>query len=193
MLRPRERGNILVITGPSGVGKGTIVAQILNKHSDIVLSVSATTRKIRPGEKDGVNYHFKTAEEFRKLIDSGQMLEWAIFADNYYGTFKEAVEKEIYNGKDVILEIEVQGAMQIKEKLPEASLIFIAPPSLSDLKSRLQGRATESEDVIAKRVSIAEKELNMIDKFDYKVVNDDLNTAIRDLENIIMDIRKLKG
>ena len=189
MSVPQRRGNIIVITGPSGVGKGSIVKQILAKHKDIVLSVSATTRSIRPGETDGVEYHFISIDEFKTLIDDQQMLEWAIFADNYYGTFKKAVDKEIYDGNDVILEIEVQGAMQVINNLPQAVLIFILPPSLDELKARLIGRATEPPEVVQKRLSVAESELKMQDKFQYKVVNDKLDRAIAEVDDIIMALR----
>lgn len=190
MSEPQKRGNVVVITGPSGVGKGTIVKQILAKYNDIVLSVSATTRKIRPGERNGVEYYFKSVEEFKNLIDEGQMLEWAIFADNYYGTFKDAVKEKINEGKDVILEIEVQGAMQVKDKLPESILIFIAPPSLEELKTRLVGRATETPEVVMKRLKIAEEELKTTNKFKYVVKNDNLELAIKEVENIILNERE---
>ncbi|MGD9580349.1 MAG: guanylate kinase [Vampirovibrionia bacterium] len=183
-------GNVIVLTGPSGVGKGTIVKQILKKHDDVVLSVSATTRKPRPGETDGVEYYFKSVEEFKSLIEENQMLEWAVFADNYYGTYKAAVEKLVKEGKDVILEIEVQGAMQVKDKLPEAHLVFISPPSLEELKTRLVGRATEPQEVVAKRLKIAEEELSLKDSFTYQVINDDVETAVKDLEAVIMMIRE---
>lgn len=183
-------GNVIVLTGPSGVGKGTIVKQILQKHEDVVLSVSATTRAPRPGETNGVEYYFKTADEFKQLIEDDQMLEWAVFADNYYGTFKEAVQKLVDEGKDVILEIEVQGAMQVKDKLPEAQLVFISPPSLEELQSRLVGRATEPPEVVSKRLNIAEQELSLKDQFTYQVINDDVETAVKDLESVIMTIRE---
>lgn len=190
MLKPQRQGNTLVITGPSGVGKGTIVKRILADYENVVLSVSATTRPMRPGETNGVEYYFKTVKEFEKLIEENQMLEWAKFADNYYGTFKAAVEEEIARGNDVILEIEVQGAMQVKKKMPEARLIFIVPPTLDVLRERLQGRATETQDVINKRLKIAEEELKCLDEFSYKVVNDNLETAIKDVEKIILELRQ---
>ena len=183
-------GNIIVLTGPSGVGKGTIVKQILQKHEDVVLSVSATTRSARPGETHGVEYYFITVDEFKQLIKDDQMLEWAVFADNHYGTFKEAVQKLVKEGKDVILEIEVQGAMQVKDKLPEAHLVFISPPSLDELQARLVGRATEKPEVVAKRLKIAEEELSLKNNFTYHVVNDDVETAVKDLETVIMKIRE---
>lgn len=183
-------GNVIVLTGPSGVGKGTIVEQILKKHDDIVLSVSATTRHARPSETNGVDYYFKTIEEFTRLIEEGEMLEWALFADNYYGTFKKSVQRFVNEGKDVILEIEVQGALQVKKKLPDAHLVFISPPSLEELHARLVGRATETPDVVAKRLKIAEKELSLKDQFEYNVINNDVETAVKDLESIILEIRE---
>jgi guanylate kinase len=187
-----RKGNVIVITGPSGVGKGSIVTKILQQHLDIVLSVSATTRSKRPGEIDGVHYYFISKEEFQKLIDTDQMLEWAKFADNYYGTFKEAVQKETVRGNDVILEIEVQGAMQVKSKLPEAILIFISPPSVEELKARLVGRATETDEVVAKRLNIALKELQLVSEFNYNVINDDLDKAIEEVVRIILSKRKYR-
>lgn len=183
------KGKVIVFTGPSGVGKGTIMKRALAEDKNLVLSVSATTRMARPGEVDGEHYHFICRDEFQTLIDEGQMLEWAEFADNMYGTFKSAVENETAKGKDVILEIEVQGAMQVKEKLDEAVLVFISPPSLEELKARLTGRGTEAHEVIQKRLSIAESEMKMIDQFDYVVVNDDLEKAIVDFKDVVKQIR----
>lgn len=184
-----RKGNIIVFAGPSGVGKGSILSKVLKEHNDIVLSVSATTRSPRPGEKEGIHYYFKSKEEFQKLIDDAQMLEWAEFAGNYYGTFISAVESEINSGRDVILEIEVQGAMQVKEKMPDVPMIFISPPSDDELRARLKGRGTEPDDVVAKRLAIAENELTLRDKFDYNVVNDDLDEAVIKVESIILSLR----
>jgi guanylate kinase len=190
MVINTRKGNVLVLTGPSGVGKGSIVSMVLKKHNDVVLSVSATTRAPRPGEVDGVNYHFISKAQFNELIDKCEMLEWAEFAGNYYGTFKSAVKKEVQQGNDVILEIEVKGAMQVKEKLPEAKLLFIAPPSFEELKKRLIGRATEPPMVVEKRLAIAREELEQKGKFQFVVVNDDLETAIKEVEDIILSLRK---
>lgn len=184
-----RKGNVIVFTGPSGVGKGTILSDVLKRLDDVVYSVSATTRSPRPGEKDGVHYYFKSKDEFKMLIEKGQMLEWAEFAGNYYGTFIAAVEEVVNMGKDVVLEIEVKGAMQVKEKMPEASMIFISPPSDDELRARLRGRGTEPDDVVAKRLAIAENELSLRDKFDYNVVNDKLDNAISKVENIILSLR----
>ncbi len=189
MKKPIRKGNVIVFTGPSGVGKGSIVSQLLKRHDDIVLSVSATTRPPRKGEQDGVEYHFLPKEKFMALVNSGQMLEWAEFADNFYGTFKQAVEKEVDEGKDVILEIEVQGAMQVKAKMPEVVMIFVLPPSVQELRRRITGRATEVPEIIEKRMNIAAEEIKMADRFDYKVINDDLGHAIKEVEDIIMSLR----
>lgn len=189
MNSEKKKGKIIVITGPSGVGKGTIISTILKDLDNVVLSISATTRKPRPGEQDGVQYYFKTVDEFKQLIESDSLLEWAQFADNYYGTLYSSVEKELNLGNDVILEIEVQGALNVKSKVPKAILIFIKPPSFEELAQRLISRATESAEVVEKRLSIAKNELKFAEKFDYQIVNDKLDVAIKDLENLILHIR----
>jgi len=185
----KTKGNVIVVTGPSGVGKGSIISKVLDDLKGIVLSISTTTRSPRPGEKDGVHYYFKSIDEFKELINTGKMLEWAKFADNYYGTFKDTVEKELEIGNDVLLEIDVQGALNVKKQMPEAILIFIYPPSIEELKRRLTGRNTESAEVIQKRLNIALNELKMAEKFDYKIINDNLDNAIKDLEKLILIAR----
>lgn len=189
MNSEKKKGKIIVITGPSGVGKGTIISTIVKDLDNVVLSISATTRKPRPGEQDGVHYYFKTVDEFKQLIESDSLLEWAQFADNYYGTLYSSVEKELNLGNDVILEIEVQGALNVKSKVPKAILIFIKPPSFEELAQRLISRATESAEVVEKRLNIAKNELKVAEKFDYQIVNDKLDIAIKDLENLILHIR----
>jgi guanylate kinase len=186
MKKYSKKGKIFVISGPSGVGKGTLLKMLLAKHPEISLSVSATTRNPRQGEVNEVNYFFISKEKFQESIEKGDFLEWAKFADNYYGTYKSTVEKALLEGKNIALEIEVQGAMQIKEKMPEAKLIFVSPPSIEELKSRLIGRNTESEEVIQKRLSIVESEFEKRKYFDYEIINDDLNRAYEELEKIIL-------
>ncbi len=176
---------LFVISGSSGVGKGTVLKGFLNKHPEFMLSISCTTRKPRKGEIDGVNYFFLSKDDFQDCIANNKFLEWAEFAGNFYGTKKKYIEQCLTDGKDVILEIETNGALQVKEKMPEAVLIFIAPPSLEALESRLRGRHTEDEAAIQKRLNEVKKELESAKKYDYNVVNDDLEKAISELEQII--------
>lgn len=179
-----SKGLLLVVSGPSGCGKGTILSEIL-KNEKIFYSVSATTRNARPGEVDGVNYHFLTKIEFENLIENDGMLEYALYCDNYYGTPKKPVEDMLNEGKHVILEIEVQGAMKIKEKCPDAKFIFILPPSLKELHRRLNKRGTENEEVIEKRLNEAAGEIKQAYKYDYALVNGELSVAVDDLLAII--------
>lgn len=176
------RGNLFVISGPSGVGKGTLV-EMLKGHEGIWVSVSATTRSPREGEEEGRSYFFMTREDFLDKARSGGFIEWAEYSGNCYGTPADKVEEELAAGHDVVLEIEVQGALQVKERLPEAQLIFIEPPSLEVLEERLRGRGTESEEAIARRLETARVELAEKMKYDYTLVNDDLDSAFRSLRN----------
>lgn len=178
-MKKMNKGTLIIVSAPSGCGKGTILAEIL-KDDSFYYSVSATTRSPRPGEKDGVNYHFLTREQFEEKIASDGMYEYAEYCGNYYGTPKDKVLEKIDEGKNVILEIEVQGAMQIMEKCPEALSVFIAPPSVAELRNRLVKRGTESTEVIEKRVSEAAHEISFAQKYDYIIINDDLKTAIKD-------------
>lgn len=180
-----SKGKLFVISGPSGVGKGTLVSEVLKKNKNIELSVSATTRNPRPNEADGINYHFFSKEKFQELINNDELIEWAEFAGNYYGTYESVVEQTLNSGKDLIVEIEVQGALQIKQKRKDAILIFILPPSIEELKNRLKGRKTETEEVIKKRLSIVDSEYKKKDMFNYQIINDKLSTSITKLENII--------
>ena len=180
-----NKGILYVVSAPSGCGKGTILEAVLKNNPNIFYSVSATTRNAREGEKNGVNYYFHTKEEFEELINSNGMLEHACFCENYYGTPRKQVEEKLAQGKDVILEIETNGAMQIRKNCPEAVLIFILPPSVKELYRRLNKRGTESEDVIEKRVSQAEGEIKKAINYDYILVNGELQDAIDDFESII--------
>ncbi|MDU2582240.1 MAG: guanylate kinase [Anaerococcus hydrogenalis] len=180
-----KKGFLLVISGPSGVGKGTVLHDLMNTQKNLVYSVSVTTRKQRPGEIEGVSYFFKTHEEFEKMIEEDKFLEYAKVHDNYYGTPKEFVEEKINEGKIVILEIDVQGALNVKKNIDNGVYIFLAPPSLSELKNRIVNRGTETESDINLRMSNAKKELSYIKNYDYLVVNDHLNSAINLVNEII--------
>ncbi|NLK20946.1 MAG: guanylate kinase [Epulopiscium sp.] len=178
------KGVNIVISGPSGSGKGTIVKKLI-KRDGYFLSISATTRAPRVGEEEGSHYFFKSREEFEEMIHKKELIEWAEFCDNYYGTPKAYVEEKIKEGKDVILEIEVQGALQVKDLYPQAILIFIVPPSLAELKNRLVNRGTEDSHIIEKRLKRALEELDFINKYDYIVVNDSVLKAVEDIDRIV--------
>ena len=180
-----RKGLLLVVSGPSDAGKGTICKALLNKNDQIKLSVSATTRKPRNGEVHGVNYFFIEKEEFTKMIENGEFLEYAQIYDNFYGTPKAAIIECLEKGQDVILEIEMQGARQIKEVYPEGVFIFVLPPSLEELKSRIVGRGTETQEEIEKRFSCAFEEINQIVNYDYFIVNEDIEKSVSDVEAII--------
>lgn len=180
-----KKGLLLVVSGPSGVGKGTICKEYLGKYDDCALSVSATTRAPRDGEVDGVSYFFLTHDEFRKKIDEGGFLEHAVFCDNYYGTPKDAVMQQLEEGKNVILEIEVQGALQVRSHYPEAVFVFVIPPSVEVLEERLRGRGTETDEVIKQRLERAKAEFKYIDKYNYVLVNDTVSEAVCRLHSII--------
>jgi guanylate kinase len=176
---------LLVISGPSGVGKGTVLKEVFKNRTDIKYSVSCTTRKPREGEENGIHYFFLTQAEFKKEIENNNFLEWAEFSGNYYGTNKNFVLKTLNDGYHVILEIETQGALQVKEKMPDCTMIFIAPPSIEELEKRLRGRNTETEDAIKKRLSIVETELKRSTLYDFVVVNEDVNKAAAEITEII--------
>ena len=181
-----KNGKLIVVSGPSGVGKDTVVSNYLKLHPEDQLSVSMTSRPMRNGEIDGVNYYFKTKEGFEDAIKNGDLLEYAEYNGNYYGTPKSEVEKRIENGINVILVIEVVGAMNIKEMMKDkCTLIFVLPPSMDELKERLENRGTDSKDSIDNRLDIARREIEVSDRYDYKIINDDLDTAVKELENII--------
>lgn len=176
---------LFVISGCSGVGKGTVLKEFMARNSkDFMLSVSCTTRKPRPGEVDGVNYFFLTPEDFQDCIKKDKFLEYAQFAGNFYGTKQKYINQKFEEGMNIILEIETQGALQVKKKMPEAVLIFIAPPSIEELEHRLRGRHTEDEETIQKRLNLVKTELERSKQYDYVVVNDDLERAIAEVESI---------
>lgn len=183
---PCRRGRLIVLSGPSGVGKGTIGARLIAERDDLCFSVSATTRPMREGEVDGVNYYFKTVEEFQQMIDNGEFLEYMnVFGRNYYGTPRAFVEEKLDSGMSVLLDIDVNGAMVVKENYPEAVMIFIAPPSLSELHRRLVSRGTDTPEAIERRFGEAKSELALLHKYDYVVVNDDLELAVQDVFGIL--------
>lgn len=181
-----ERGLLIVLSGPSGVGKGTVRQAIFEKYeNDFDYSVSMTTRKKRKGEVEGSDYFFRTREEFERLIASGGLLEYAEYVGNYYGTPLEYVNETLNKGKDVFLEIEVQGALKVRKRMPEGIFIFLAPPNLSELKSRIIGRGTDAMEVIEERMEKAVEELKLIEYYDYVVRNDTVENAARKIRNII--------
>ena len=181
----RSKGILLVISGFAGTGKGTLVHELLEKYNNYALSVSATTRAPRPGEIDGVHYFFKTKEEFEEMIRENRLIEYASYVENYYGTPKEYVQQQLENGKDVILEIEIQGALKIKEQFPDTLLLFMVPPSASVLEERLRGRGTETDEVVRKRLHRAVEESEFIEQYDYLIVNDDLEICVKETHEII--------
>ena len=181
-----ERGLLIVLSGPSGVGKGTVRKAIFDSEAnDFQYSISMTTRKKRIGEVEGVDYYFREREEFEQLIASGEMLEYAEYVGNYYGTPLSYVQKTLDQGKDVFLEIEVQGAQQVKEKVPDGVFIFLTPPDLAELSSRITGRGTDAPDVIDERMRIAREEIEMMALYDYAVVNDEVPLAVKRIKEII--------
>ncbi len=180
-----KKGILVVVSGFAGSGKGTLMKKLMTDYDDYALSVSATTRLPRPGEVDGREYFFKTVEEFKKMIAEEEFIEYAQYVSNYYGTPKKYVKEQLNEGKDVILEIEIQGALQIKEKFPEALLLFVTPPSAEILKNRLIGRGTEEAPVIQKRLERAREEAEGIEKYDYFVINDELDRCALQMHQII--------
>lgn len=185
-MKEQRNGLLLVISGPSGVGKGTLVKALMERHEQIRMSVSATTRAPRPGEIEGVHYFFKTEDEFKAMVERGEFLEYIhVFGSKYYGTPRSFVEEQLKSGCDVILEIDVQGAMKVKQAFPEAVLIFITAPSMGEIKSRLIGRGTETMEQVEKRFATAFEEVKMIPEYDYVVINDVIDVAVHHLEAIM--------
>ena len=181
----KQQGILAVVSGFSGAGKGTLMKALLEKYDNYALSISATTRKPREGEVHGREYFFLTVDEFEELIARDQLIEHARYVSNYYGTPRSYVEEKMAEGKDVILEIEIQGALKVKEKFPETLLVFVVPPSAEELKRRLIGRGTETMEVIEQRMKRATEEAEEMGSYDYILINDDLNKAVEDLHNLI--------
>ena len=184
-----SKGVLTVVSGFSGAGKGTVMKRLIQKYDDYALSISVTTRKPREGERDGIEYFFKTKEEVETMIENDEFLEYARYVDNYYGTPRFYVEEMLAKGKNVILEIEIQGAMQIKAKNPEAVLIFVTPPSFEELRNRLVGRGTETADVIESRLRRASEEAEGMPSYDYILVNDQVEDCVDRLHQIILSER----
>ena len=186
MIKKKTRGQLIVLSGPSGVGKSTVISELLGQRQDIHFSVSFTTRQPRVGEADGVNYHFVDRAEFERMISAGELLEYAEYVGNYYGTSLKVIQEKVAAGTDVLLDIEVQGAAKVRAKCPEAVLIFIIPPSFEELSRRLRGRNTDSEETIAGRLRKAREEYRQIPSYDYLVVNDKVSAAAAEIIAILL-------
>ncbi|MFP7477696.1 guanylate kinase [Terribacillus sp. 179-K 1B1 HS] len=180
-----QKGILFILSGPSGVGKGTVRKALFEQDTHLRYSISMTTRNMRPGEQDGVDYFYKSKEEFEHLIGQNKLLEYASYVDNYYGTPRDYVEETLEAGHDVFLEIEVQGALQVKENFPQGVFIFLIPPSLEELKNRIVGRGTETPDLVKNRLNAARDEIEMMDAYDYVVVNDQLDHAVSKIQSIV--------
>ncbi|MBN1332311.1 MAG: guanylate kinase [Synergistales bacterium] len=184
-----RRGNLFIVSGPSGAGKGTLRERLFRQVKDLVFSISCTTRPPRQGEEDGVDYRFVDEKTFLELIDTGRFLEWACVHDHYYGTLKEDVLLELNRGKDVVLEIDVQGALQVKDACPRAILIFVAPPSLDELEKRLRNRGTEQEKDLEIRLRNARDEIITSGSYDHMIINDNVERASGELQAIVLSYR----
>ena len=181
----KDKGVLIVVSGFSGAGKGTLMNRLIDEYNNYALSISATTRAPRPGEEDGREYFFLKKDEFEKRIEAGGFIEYACYCDNYYGTPRDYVEKQLKAGKNVVLEIEIQGAMKIRQQFPTALLLFVMPPDVAELKRRLTGRGTESPEVVAKRLNRAVEEAKGIEEYDYILINDDLETCVKNMHEIV--------
>lgn len=186
IMKTKTKGNLVVISGPSGAGKGTIITELLKKNKNIHLSISMTSRPMRGKEQEGKEYYFITREEFEQKIKEKELLEYAEYGGNYYGTPRGKINEYLNQGKDVILEIEIQGALKIKETIPEALFIFIMPPTMEELKRRLKNRNTETEDKILLRFQRAYEEINEVTKYNYVVLNDNLEKAVDKVNAILL-------
>ncbi|MCP4057004.1 MAG: guanylate kinase [Pseudoalteromonas sp.] len=182
----QTRGNLFILSAPSGAGKSSLITALLKKHADVKVSVSHTTRSPRPGEENAVHYHFVSADEFKALIAKDDFFEWAQVFDNYYGTSKQAIESQLDAGIDVFLDIDWQGAQQVREIMPSVQTIFILPPSKAELEQRLNNRGQDSAEVIAGRMAKAQSETSHYNEYDYVVVNDDFETALSNIETIVL-------
>ena len=185
-----KKGILIVVSGFSGAGKGTLMKEIMKQYDNYALSISATTRAPREGEVHGKEYFFSTVDEFEKMIANNELIEYAKYVDNYYGTPRAYVEQKLEEGKDVILEIEIQGALKVKENFPETLLLFVTPPTVEELRRRLIGRGTETMEVIENRMKRAVEESEDMDQYDYLVINDDLQTCVREMHQIIQEEHK---
>ena len=182
----QRRGVLYVISGPSGVGKGTIVKELVARQPELRLSVSVTTREPRPGEVEGTSYYFRAPDEFQRMVEAGELLEYAQFGKNFYGTPRSFVESQLALGRDVVLEIDIKGAIQVKERVPNGVYVFVLPPTMQELETRLRKRQTEAAEAMRHRLQIAVDELNYLPLYDYQLINDDLELAVSKVQAIIM-------
>lgn len=181
----KEKGILFILSGPSGVGKGTVRKALFEKDTELKYSISMTTRQKREGEQEGVDYFYRSKQEFEGMIENNKLLEYAQYVGNYYGTPRDYVEETLESGKDVFLEIEVQGALQVKKNFPAGVFIFLFPPSLEELKNRIVSRGTETEELVKNRLLAAKEEIEMMDAYDYVVVNDKIDTAVQKVQSIV--------